>query len=291
MRASTATGDPLHADLELALSSAWEAGAALMQAFGEGGEVRYKDPDQPVTAADLEADALLRARLRGARPEDGWLSEETADGPARLERDRVWIVDPLDGTRSFIRGYREFAVSVALAVSGEPVIGVVYNPARSDVCWAVRGGGAYRDRGWQGGRPAGERLRLGPRDGTERPSVLASRTEIVRGEFEAFEAAWTILPLGSTAYKLAAVAAGEGGAFVSRGPKSEWDVAAGGLIVAEAGGLVTDARGDPVRYNRADPGVHGVVAAAPGLHGLIMELIADLPAPRLRQGGTDRGEG
>jgi myo-inositol-1(or 4)-monophosphatase len=267
-------------DLELALAAAWDAGAVLMRAFGDVGEVRYKDTDQPVTDADLAADALLRDRLLGARPGDGWLSEETADSPARLDRDRVWIVDPLDGTRSFVRGYGEFAVSVALAVSGEVVLGVVFNPAASDVTWAVRGGGAFRDSAWTGGAPAGLRLRMtdrGPGHAADvRPSVLASRTEIARGGLARFDAAWTVRPLGSTAYKLAAVAAGLGDAFVSRGPKSEWDVAAGGLIVAEAGGIVTDVRGAPYGYNRPSPQVEGVVSAAPGRHGQIMELIGEV---------------
>lgn len=273
---SPAAGELMDADLALALDAAWEAGAALMRAFGESGEVRYKEPDQPVTKADLEADALLGARLRRARPADGWLSEETADGPARLGCDRVWVVDPLDGTRSFIRGYREFAVSVALAVLGEVVAGVVYNPGRSDLFWAVRGSGAYRAGDWTGGAPVGQRLRVANQPAPGRPSVLASRTEIGRGEFEVFDRDWTVRPLGSTAYKLAAVAAGMGNAFVSRGPKSEWDVAAGGLIVEEAGGVVTDAGGGPLRYNRADPQVPGVVAASRHLHGRILELIAGL---------------
>src|SRR5690606_19400612 len=105
-------------DLELAVSAAREAGEALMRRFGGAHEVTYKEPDQPLTAADLEADEILRARLLGARPEYGWLSEETKDAPDRLRRERVWIVDPLDGTRSYIAGRPEFAVSIGLVEAG-----------------------------------------------------------------------------------------------------------------------------------------------------------------------------
>lgn len=245
-------------------------------------EVRLKSPDQPVTAADLEADALLERKLLEARPGDGWLSEETVDRPDRLERSRVWVVDPLDGTRSFVGGYPEFAVSVALVEGGEAVVGVIYNPARAEVYWAIRGGGAYRATDWSGGVADGQRLRLAEPAAGARPSLLASRTEIGRGELEPFAEAWTIEPLGSTAYKLAGVAAGLGAAFISLGPKSEWDVAAGGLIVEEAGGLATDLRGSRLRYNRPDPYVHGIVCAARGPHGTLLERIAGLPLPRLR---------
>lgn len=245
-------------------------------------EVRHKSPDQPVTAADLAADALLARQLLEARPGDGWLSEETVDRPDRLARSRVWVVDPLDGTRSFVGGYPEFAVSVALVEGGEAVVGVVYNPARADVYWATRGGGAYRATGWSGGVADGRGLRLPEPTAGERSSLLASRTEIKRGELAPFEDAWTIQPLGSTAYKLAGVAAGLGAAFVSLGPKSEWDVAAGGLIVEEAGGVATDLTGSRLRYNRPDPYVHGIVCAAPGAHGKLLERIAGLPLPRLR---------
>jgi myo-inositol-1(or 4)-monophosphatase len=265
-------------DLELAIGAARAAGASIMRYFGSELAVRHKGPDQPVTDADLEADALLARHLLAAGAERGWLSEETVDRPARLERDSVWIVDPLDGTRSFVEGYPEFAVSVALAEAGAVVLGVVYNPAANDLFWAVRGGGAHRDRDGAGG----ERLHLpAPPSGVAR-SFLASRSEIRRGEFDPF-AAREVRPLGSTAYKLVAVAAGMGDAFVSRGPKSEWDVAAGALILEEAGGTVTDTRGRRLRFNRPDPYVHGVVATHAALHDDLLELVTSLPAPRLRR--------
>jgi myo-inositol-1(or 4)-monophosphatase len=282
-------------DLGLALDAARGAGDVIMGFFRTETEVRHKAPDQPVTAADLAADALLERTLLRARPSDGWLSEETVDRPDRLEARRVWVVDPLDGTRSFVRGYPEFAVSVALVEDGVAVVGVVYNPARAEVFWATRGGGAFRATGWAGGEAPGEPLRLsadiGPgRPGGGRPSLLASRTEIRGGELEPFEVAWAVEPLGSTAYKMAHVAAGLGDAFVSLGPKSEWDVAAGALILEEAGGVATDVSGARLRYNRPDPYVHGIVCAAPGLHGMLLEWIAGLSMPRLRAQADGRRE-
>lgn len=269
-------------DLRLALAAAHAAGAAVMESFRLDPAVRHKSPDQPVTDADLEADAILSDRLRGERPDYGWLSEETVDRPDRLERERVWIVDPIDGTRSFIAGYREFAVSVGLVEAGAAVVGVVYNPARDEVFWATAGGGAFRVRHWTGGTDGGGALAITAPPGGTRPALLASRSEIARAEFAPFTADWQVRPVGSTAYKLAGVASGVGHAFISRGPKSEWDVVAGALLVEEAGGRATDLRGDPLRYNRRDPYIHGVIAATPALHGRLLEQAAALPSSRLR---------
>lgn len=272
------------ADLRLALAAVHAAGEAVMASFRSDPDVRYKSPDQPVTDADLEADAILADRLRGERPDYGWLSEETVDRSDRLERDRVWIVDPLDGTRSFIAGYREFGVSVGLVEAGKAVVGVVYNPARDEVFWATADGGAFRARHWTGGTDGGRALAIREPPGGTRPALLASRSEIAREELAPFATDWYVRPVGSTAYKLAGVASGAGHAFISRGPKSEWDVVAGTLLVEEAGGTATDLRGDPLRYNRRDPYVHGVIAAPHALHGRLLEIAAGLPSPRLRDG-------
>jgi myo-inositol-1(or 4)-monophosphatase len=265
-------------DLELALHAVRAAGRVVMETFRTDPEVRHKGPDQPVTDADLAADALLAKLLGDGRPDYGWLSEESADRPDRLGRYRVWIVDPIDGTRSFIAGYREFAVSVALAEAGRPVVGVIYNPAANHVVWATSGGGASGARGWSGGTAGAERLDL-ERTGTV-DTLLVSRSERARGEFEAFEGKWRIREVGSTAWKLAGVALGWG-AYMSRGPKSEWDVAAGALIVAEAGGVVTDLEGRAMELNRRRPYVHGVVAGSREDHGRLLSRARTLPAPRL----------
>lgn len=243
-------------------------------------DVRFKGTAGPVTTADREADRFLRARLPEIVPA-AWLSEETADAPARLEASRVWVVDPLDGTRELLAGIPEYAVSAALVEDGRPVLGVVAVPPTGVAWWALRGRGAFRE-----GHPA--KVAEGGR-------LLASRTEVAAGELEPFAGTWTVEPVGSIAHKLARVASGEAGLTLSRGPKAEWDVCAGTLLVEEAGGVATDLAGRPLRFNRARTAVAGIVAGAPGCHRRALEqLERGGPAPRMAALGvtedTDREE-
>jgi myo-inositol-1(or 4)-monophosphatase len=256
--------DDLEADLDLAIRAARAAGEAVMPWFGAGVEVRYKGPEQPVTDADLAADRVLREMLVGARPDYGWLSEETRDSPDRLSRERLWVVDPIDGTNSFVEGYPEFAVSIGLVQRGRAVVGVVFNPATDELYHAMAGGGAFRN---------GTSIRVSATaDAAAVRTVLASRWEIARGEFERFRERWTVAPLGSTAYKMAKVADGTGDAFVSAGPKNEWDVAGAAVVVAEAGGRVSNLDGGALRYNQPDPAWRGVLASNGGLHDAILAM-------------------
>ena len=245
-------------ELERAREAARGAGAILLRHFERGTQQWEKSGGDPVTAADLEADRYIAEQLRGAFPEDGLLSEETADSAARLDRERVWIVDPMDGTREFTQRIPEFAVSIALAVRGEPVVGVVENPAAGVAAWAVRGGGSHRD----GGRVSVARpQRLAD------AVVLASRSEWARGELRGI-APWfrELRPVGSIAWKLARIAAGEGDLQLSLAPKSEWDVCAGDLLVREAGGILVGFDGAPRRYNRSSAFIEaGLVAGEPAL--------------------------
>jgi myo-inositol-1(or 4)-monophosphatase len=237
------------------VQAAVEAGRIVEAARRDGLGVERKRGGEPVTRADRAADRYLRRALP-AIVSAGWLSEETADDPYRLERRRLWIVDPVDGTREFILGIPEYSVSLALVESGRPVLAVVRNPATDETFQAMRGEGAFRN---------GSQIRV--REGA---SLLASRTEVAAGEFEPFASRWEVRPCGSIAYKLALVAAGEGSGTLSRGPKREWDVCAGSLLVEEAGGVVTDARGDPCRFNRRPPRIEGLVAGAPGAHARLL---------------------
>jgi myo-inositol-1(or 4)-monophosphatase len=231
--------------------------------------VRYKGPEQPVTDADLLADGILRERLRGERPGYGWLSEESADSPERLERDAVWVVDPIDGTSSFVDGVPEWAVSVGLVLRGEVVLGVVFNPATGETYHAVRGEGAFRD---------GERIRVSTAAADAvSPSLAASRAEMRRGDLEGIDARWRLTPLGSTTYKMMYVADGRADAFLSRGPKSEWDLCAAALVVAEAGGRVTDTSGAALRFNQPQPATAGVVVSNGALHAELLRYLADHP--------------
>lgn len=267
-------------DLALAMDAVRRAGEVVMRYFGEDLVVEHKSPDQPLTAADLAADALLHELLIGARPDYGWLSEETVDRPDRLARRRVWIVDPIDGTRSFIAKLPEFAISVGLVEDGEPVAGVVFNPARDELYHAVRGEGAFMSRG---GKPAVP-LRVSARGMGDALTMLASRSEIAAGEFDPFGDGWRIEPAGSTAYKLAGVAAGHGEAFVSRGPKSEWDICAGALLVSESRGRTTDLGGAVLQFNCEDPYVHGILATNGTVHEAVLATVAGLaPSQRMRE--------
>jgi myo-inositol-1(or 4)-monophosphatase len=271
-------------DLALAIDATRLAGEVVMRFFGRDLVVEHKSPEQPLTEADLAADALLHELLIGARPDYGWLSEESADHPDRLARNRVWIVDPIDGTRSFIAKLPEFAISVGLVEAGVPIAGVVSNPARDEVFYAVRGGGAFVSRAGGAAVP----LQVSGRRIDDQVTMLASRSEIAAGEFDPFRGGWRIEPAGSTAYKLAGVAAGQGEAFVSRGPKSEWDICAGMLLVSESGGRTTDLYGAVPLFNRTDPYVHGILATSGMLHDALLAKIRELPVSlRLRERPDD----
>jgi myo-inositol-1(or 4)-monophosphatase len=249
----------LSEELELALSAARRAAAIVASHFRSGLEVRYKDPEQPITDADLAADALLREALLGARPAYGWLSEESDEVRAG---GRTWMVDPIDGTNSFVLGIPEFGVSVGLADAGRPVLGVVVNPATGDAWWATEGGGAFLN---------GAPIRVSEAAAVP-ATLLVSRNEQRGGRFERFDG-WELVPFGSTAVKMCRVAQGAADAFVSFGPKNLWDVCAADLIAREAGALVTDLHGNPVRYDDPAHHWHGMAAAPPRLHGALLRTV------------------
>lgn len=229
-----------------------------IQSVRDDARVERKADESPVTRADRDSDQVLKAALLGLT-QAAWLSEETVDSPERLSAGRVWVVDPLDGTKDFIAGIPEYAVAVALVENGAPVLGVVHNPATGETFWAERGRGAFRN---------GEPIRV-----SEGGTVLASRSETKGGEFAPFTT-WDVRPVGSIEYKLALVAAGEAAVTWSRGPKHEWDVCAGALIVQEAGGLATELAGTPLRFNRPRPKVRGILSGAPGAYARALAELA-----------------
>jgi myo-inositol-1(or 4)-monophosphatase len=249
-------------DLELALRAARAAGAAVMPAFRTEQEVRYKGADQPVTAADLEADRVLAEVLRGARPDYGWLSEETADDGERLARRCTWVVDPIDGTSSFVKGIAEFAVLVGLVCDGRPVLGVVHNPATGETYHAAAGRGAFRN-----GEPV--RVSGAPPPGV-RPRLAGSRWDVARGPLAPLADAWELVPLGSTAYKMVKVADGTADGYLAHGRKAEWDVCAPGIIVVEAGGTITRLDGGAVRYNLPQPEWTGLAVSNGRVHAALL---------------------
>ena len=209
----------------------------------------------PVTEADRAADEVLRRVL--LRDGEGWLSEESADDRSRLERRRVWVVDPIDGTREFIEGIPEWCISIGLVEDGEPVAGGILNPATQElVIGSDEGGVTYN------GEPASvtEPSLEGP------ITVLASRSEIRRGEWERFgDGRFVVQPCGSVAYKMALVAAGKADATWTLVGKSEWDVVGGAALVRAAGGRVTLADGTQPSFNQERPVYPNFVASGPRL--------------------------
>ena len=212
-----------------------------------------------MTSADLEADAALREHLSRAFPDYGWLSEETADNAERLSRRRVWIVDPLDGTAGFIKGIPEFVVAIALAEDGVPVLGVTYNPIKRELFWAARGAGCYLDD---------SPVHVTAVPGLAGSVVLASRSETARGEWRAYKDKF-VAHHRQRRLQLALVAAGKADGTFTATPKSEWDIASGAAMLAEAGGVMTDIHGDPIRFNRKYVKLDGFVAAGPAMHAAL----------------------
>lgn len=248
-----------------------EAGAVVMGFYRSSFDVTDKSPDNPVTDADFASDTLLKERLRALLPEAGWLSEETADSPDRLDKAYLWCVDPIDGTKEFIMGIPEFSIAVALVQNGKPILAVIYNPDTQELYYAAKGNGFYFN---------GERMTVSDRAELAGSSIDASRSERKRGEFAPFEEQMTVRTMGSVAYKLARVAAGQCDATWSRGPKWEWDVCAGVLLVQEAGGVAVDLSNRPITFNQPHPKVNGIIADNGHLHTQIIDALAPFGAAR-----------
>jgi len=229
-----------------------EAGREVLRLAAAGFETYTKPDHSPVTSADLAVNHILHARLSAAFPEDGWLSEETADNEARLHKQRVWIVDPIDGTRSFVRGLPEFCLSAALVENGLPIVAAIFNPATGEFFSAIRGRGIRAERISESGQP--------PFACSERPLALVNPWELRVGRFVDLEPHVRCRPIGSIAYALALVAAGQADAVITLDGGNEWDVAAGVLLVEESGGRAMTAAGHPVTFNRTDPRLPGTLA-------------------------------
>jgi myo-inositol-1(or 4)-monophosphatase len=244
---------------------ALDAASAVFQRFTPGEiETEYKVGHDPVTEADRAVDAVLRQNL--LRDGEGWLSEESVDDLTRLQKSRVWVVDPLDGTREFVAGIPEFCVSVGMVENGRPIAGGICNPATKETfIGSLETGVLYN------GKPA----RPSQRKTLAGATVLASRSEVKRGEWKMFEnASMKILPMGSVAYKLARVSAGLADITFTLTPKNEWDVAAGAALVLSAGGYVGTLENTDLSCNERNPLLSGLIACGPFLKDELTQLIA-----------------
>jgi len=249
-------------ELGIAEQAARDAGAAIMGLFRGKYDVREKSKNNPVTTADLEANRIIRERIADAFPDDGWLSEEDADSERRLTLPRVWVVDPIDGTKEFIEGVPQFAISIGFVVDGVAQAAVVYNPAQGEFFTGAAGHGAFLND---------NSIHVTSREQIDGARLLVSRSEPAK-RFQVFVDRCAIEPVGSIAYRLAKVAGGDGDGTLTFRSIHEWDICAGVLMVEAAGGAVVDGDGHAMRFNRQPAKHRGVVAASaaltPGLQGL-----------------------
>jgi myo-inositol-1(or 4)-monophosphatase len=235
------------------IHEALRAAAEAIRPFTPGA-VDYEEKSSrgdPVTAADLAANDVLLELLPSEN--EGWLSEETADSPERLRYRRVWVVDPLDGTREFVDGIPEWCISIGLVEDGIPVAGGILSPSTDQlVLGAVESGVTLN----------GEAIRATARKSLEGALILASRSEWKRGEWDRYEdAPFTVKPCGSVAFKLGQVAAGLADGTWTLVPKHEWDVAGGAALIMAAGGTLLHADGSRPRFNQASPKIPNFLAA------------------------------
>ena len=229
------------ADINLAKEAAIKAGKIILRYYKADYQIEQKGYQNPVTTADKKADERIKKILMTARPEYGWLSEETKDSSIRLNKRFVWIVDPIDGTKEFINGIPEFVVSIALVEYGEPIIGVIYNPVKKEIFVAAKNMGSFFNE---------TKIECTSKEKISEMTILNSRSELKRGDWNDYiDIFGNMKPVGSVAYKLALTSAGKADVFISLRPKNEWDICAGNCIVNEAGGKLVDLRGNKRKYN------------------------------------------
>ncbi len=263
-------------DLALLEEAVREAGHIARRFFG--GDYKKWDKAKgmgPVTEADLAVDAFLTDRLRSARKDYGWLSEETEDDPVRLKAARVFIVDPIDGTLAFVKGRPHFTICAGIVEDGRPIAGVVYNPVTEECFRARKGAGAQLN-----GLPIFTSTRI---------QVEGCR---MLGDKPMFQhAAWSNAPnipwpameienRSSIAYRIALVACGTWDAMMALSAKHDWDLAAADIILTEAGGRLTTHKGDVLRYNGQDAIQPSVVGGGPALHAELLKRVSHLNLPR-----------
>ncbi len=238
---------------DLAADAALQAGKILLKFYKNAYEIQEKSYHNPVTTADHAADAFLKQFLMQATPEFGWLSEETVDSDHRLNKEYVWIVDPLDGTKEFIEGVPHFVVSIGLVKNGQPILGVLYNPVRNEMFRTAETGGVwFKD----------QQVSLCQAKNLKEVSCLNSRSETRRGLWKPWSNEFKgLIPIGSVAYKLGLVAAGQEDFFVTLRPKNEWDVCAGHALLLANGGSMKTLQGTDIQYNQRntiiEPGMIG----------------------------------
>jgi len=257
-------------DLDLILDAARKAGELALTARESGLKIWSKKGGSPVTDADLAVDTLLKLELKSARPDYGWLSEETADDPARLSTRRQFVVDPIDGTVAFMKNKPWFAISIAVVEDGRPIAGVVHAPALSETYAATLEGPATLN-----GAP------ISP-SATDQLFGAAMLGDAKMFAHPAWREPWPEMRIesrNSIAYRMCLVASGAFDAAVALSPKCEWDLAAADLIVRRAGATLSDHKGRDFAYNRPVPQVPSLDCANPALAPLILNRVGHIELP------------
>ncbi len=259
-----------HEELEILTEAVLAAGPIAMKFFNGKVKSWDKGDDDPVSEADHAVNDILRDHLRRARPDYGWLSEEDPDTDERLARKRVWMVDPIDGTRSFLKKTPEFTICAGLVEHGRPIAGVVYNPAKDELFEATLNGGA---------RLNGKAISVNHEAEMESARYLAGRQIFERGGWRKTPKQASFSYVNSIAYRMMMVACGRHDACLSLAQKSDWDIAAAELIVLEAGGVVTTSRHEGFIYNKPDPRHRSLIIAPEKLHSELMDYLDTIERP------------
>ncbi|MBI1238889.1 MAG: 3'(2'),5'-bisphosphate nucleotidase CysQ [Alphaproteobacteria bacterium] len=255
------------ADLALLSEAVRESAAIARRLFGQPVKSWHKAKDAPVSEADIAINTLLHERLRGARPDYGWLSEETEDDSSRLTQRRVFVVDPIDGTVAFLKGKPEFTICAGVIVDGRPRAAAVFNPMTDEFFSAQLGAGAHLN---------GAPLRVSAREQIEGARMVGPRALY---DHPSWAQPWPPLHIenrGSIAYRMALVAAGQFDGMLSLYSKHDWDIAAAELLVTEAGGIATTHRGETLSYNGAVARQRSIICSGPQLYPLLLERVRHL---------------
>lgn len=252
-------------DLALLIDAAREAGRIATGYSGPTAKSWDKaDGAGPVTEADLAVNTMLEDRLQTARPDYGWLSEETEDGTARLGKDRVFIVDPIDGTRSFIAGANTWAHALAVAEQGVVIAAVIYLPLLDLMYTAATGTGAFLN---------GDPIRPSDQPRLNDAEILATQHNLDPSHWSGAVPEFTRSHRPSLAYRMALVAQGRFDGMITLHPCWEWDIAAGDLILREAGAICTDKTGQALKFNNPHPKVNGVVAGGQPVQSQVLSAL------------------
>jgi myo-inositol-1(or 4)-monophosphatase len=253
-------------DFDLIRHAAQEAGKLALSYWGRSIEKQRKADGSEVTEADHAVDALLAELLKDARPAYGWLSEESAEHNERLRARRVWIVDPIDGTRAFIQGRDDWVIALTLINDHVPVLAAVVNPVRGETFEARIGAGTFLN---------GRKIHASKQSSLSGARLAVPDSILKPNRWQRPWPPVTPVVANSIIYRMALVASGKADASFATKPKWEWDIAAGALLVSEAGGIVTDPCGFPLKFNSREAKVPGYVAAAPKLHHILAERMSD----------------